>query len=379
MALVTVLFVTLFARRTASNSVNGLECDTEETFNFDEWVIDYGLSEIKPLLIEYNATTLDVLTLRSPTMEQLMSDPRLLDKEHMLPVIMKALADNVIHIIVSEEENRVATEIDEHLASLASMRQKVKELSVQYPVSKQVVDEQNVQHMAHTKAQINEVFDILTEQMNRRRQLLLDELDFTEREEHNVSVTLLDCLVSIKSLEKFLSQKERAYHRLIFTHLDEDRATRKREILKMGQLIENEYGETNLMLQAKLFEVEEKIEKNRKYTPQLRFVIDERLYSSMLAAIKQFGIIDTQRNSVLVDGVVSEQQSGKKQPGDAHVEQSKKGKDTSSRRGSKWASSENPILRTGFAVFVVFAVLTVLGCIALYFMDRIFDRKQSPQ
>eukprot|EP01084_Bolivina_argentea_P024965 46466_1 len=66
--------------------------DEGEDFNFDSWISQNSLSDIKNIFIKHNATSLSSLSLTSPALQSVMTDQQLLLKHSTkIPLIMIAI------------------------------------------------------------------------------------------------------------------------------------------------------------------------------------------------------------------------------------------------------------------------------------------------
>eukprot|EP01083_Nonionella_stella_P040291 109435_1 len=106
------------------------------TFNFNQWVNENKLNEIKDLLRKHKMTNINSLRTTSAEYFKLMSDPALLAKGHALPRLMAALQKvprnttppQVIRIMISKEEEDTVDKLRKYSSKLSDL-QKEMELS----------------------------------------------------------------------------------------------------------------------------------------------------------------------------------------------------------------------------------------------------------
>ena len=72
---------------------NNLETNTtgEGDFNFNSWITQNGLDEVKDLFEKHGLIKPEYLTIGSNEFKSLMTDPLLYQKSHMMPMIMDAM------------------------------------------------------------------------------------------------------------------------------------------------------------------------------------------------------------------------------------------------------------------------------------------------
>ena len=70
---------------------NESRCKPATGFNFNTWIIQNDLIEVKDLFIKHNVTTTSTLQLTSSEFQSLMTDPLLFTNTKQIPKIMNAM------------------------------------------------------------------------------------------------------------------------------------------------------------------------------------------------------------------------------------------------------------------------------------------------
>eukprot|EP01083_Nonionella_stella_P091447 255688_1 len=106
------------------------------TFNFNQWVNDSKLNEIKDLLRKHKMTNIRTLRTTSAEYFKLMSDTALLSKAHALPTLVSALQKiemnitaaphvQVIRIVISEEEQHAVDKLRQYSSKLSDLEKEM--------------------------------------------------------------------------------------------------------------------------------------------------------------------------------------------------------------------------------------------------------------
>ena len=66
--------------------------DSNDNFNFDNWISNNNLDSVKNILRNNGAITPSTLTMTSNEITATMRDPQLLQQPHMIPLIFQAMS-----------------------------------------------------------------------------------------------------------------------------------------------------------------------------------------------------------------------------------------------------------------------------------------------
>ena len=238
----------------------------ENGFDFNKWIIDNQLTQLRQVFIDHNATTSERLTLLSPEIQKVMTDQRILGTPQCIPTVMKALhnIDNyMITRALSQEEQSVINSIKASLESLDETEIEFNKLKQEYLFNQ--IQTTKICHAIITK--INEAFDILIGALNKRKKELLDKVNNIESkanrsnndDEKETDITSL-CHDDIKSLRMFLKDKEKKYNDLL--------------IENKGELDTKEFNEKIAALKANMNKIKQKIMANHDVKHDIDCMID---------------------------------------------------------------------------------------------------------
>eukprot|EP01084_Bolivina_argentea_P000299 571_1 len=228
----------------SSQVIQNTSKEGESGFNFDKWINDSGLLDIKELFIKHNATTCKTLTFVSVEIQTMMTDPELLAQPLMIPKIMSALhniSSYVVTIVISEAEQAVIDLLKQNLKLLDKINTDLQTLKIEYPKSKQKLYNQKMKQIKTVKTKINSTFDHLFDALNKRKQFLLQQVNnikltqntYDEKkkndDEKEFETDIINiCENKIKNLKIFLKENEEKYDKIISTNKDKtDRKKKK--------------------------------------------------------------------------------------------------------------------------------------------------------
>eukprot|EP01084_Bolivina_argentea_P189544 325950_1 len=103
-------------------------------FDFEEWISGNGLQTIKNIFKHHGATTADTLQITSEPFQSLMQDNRLFAQAQMIPKILNAvqqitIQSNPVRVVISEEEQLVIDNIEEHLKKIKQVENQTNSLT----------------------------------------------------------------------------------------------------------------------------------------------------------------------------------------------------------------------------------------------------------
>eukprot|EP01084_Bolivina_argentea_P272383 463744_1 len=102
-----------------------VEGEMNHQFDFNQWIMDNQLNDVKQLFIKHNMKDPDALNTVSDEFHNLMSDPKLLEKGHLIPAILTALKKvtkpKVIKILISKEEQEAQARLNKYQNKISSL------------------------------------------------------------------------------------------------------------------------------------------------------------------------------------------------------------------------------------------------------------------
>eukprot|EP01084_Bolivina_argentea_P024964 46465_1 len=162
--------------------------DEGEDFNFDSWISQNSLSDIKNIFIKHNATSLSSLSLTSPALQSVMTDQQLLLKHSTkIPLIMIAIqklpdTSPRMKILIQEDEDIVMEQLKENIYTLEKMKTEFKSLKQKLPQSVERVKNIKMEQIQKTINKINKICNDITNAVKARQNLLVQQLESIKTE-----------------------------------------------------------------------------------------------------------------------------------------------------------------------------------------------------
>eukprot|EP01084_Bolivina_argentea_P272382 463743_1 len=104
-----------------------------DQFDFNQWIMDNQLNDVKQLFLKHNMKSTDALNTVSDEFHNLMSDPKLLEKGHLIPAILTALKKvtkpKLIKILVTKEEQEAEAQLNQYQNKISSFNDALNELN----------------------------------------------------------------------------------------------------------------------------------------------------------------------------------------------------------------------------------------------------------
>eukprot|EP01084_Bolivina_argentea_P236076 397059_1 len=288
------------------------EGENDSNFNFEEWVNDNELSEIKQLLIKHKVTTKSALSFNSAQFQSLMSDPELYKTPHMIPIVTNAIKNDDSYIIVSEEEHIVMDSIKKNLKKLQQIEEEINALKQTYPKSAQTKQNIILSHTEKTKQKINNIFNNINKVVENKRNALLNELmnvtsDLNDqnneaKDDDNKEMDMISNLTQkIQTENEYLNNKLKMCKSMIKkTKSNDDRTKRKQCMNKIGDEAKNKFNKTERELTENAKFMKNIIYNNNNYKINIDFKFNEKMYQKILKAIGDFGAI-SEDNIIMED------------------------------------------------------------------------------
>eukprot|EP01084_Bolivina_argentea_P207190 353552_1 len=274
----------------------------ESEFNFNEWITQNELESVKELLTKHNATTPETLSMNASEFQKFMSDPQLFTKSHMIPKILGAvhnimMKESLIKIIVSEQEAEVIDNIHKNIKSLNNAKKKIETLRKQHPKSITNIQNQKLEKLATTKQKVNVTFDNLCNIINKRRKILIDEIDAIKNEilanqnnsNDDDAKEYTSITQTVANCSKFLDQQDKIYDEL--TSTNDNRLDRKEKIINMGKDVQKQFKEAENKLNQHIQSVEKKIDTNKKTVVDIDLVIKNNKQQKIVKCVNKLGTI----------------------------------------------------------------------------------------
>eukprot|EP01084_Bolivina_argentea_P112953 201412_1 len=295
------------------------ECN--EAFDFAQWVESNELLPVKSLMIKHNLNTTDALSLTSPQYIQLLSDPALFQtKSNFISKIHKAIQSFTDanrsqslddFIVISEAERSVMDKLKQYIIELDKIEKNMKELKEKYPQSIQRIYTERDSQIEQAQQKINDTFNSIKDELNKRQQDLLDEL--IKMKEGNISIDDMKEIQLFEQVEKAVKiQKTKINNNLklcndtVITQKNKEREKRKQFILNIGQKCDKE---CNIQIQNMVInkqKVQELITKNNEYCVNISCNINEGKYKDLLESIHNLGVIENSEHKEITQVIIDD-------------------------------------------------------------------------
>eukprot|EP01083_Nonionella_stella_P020440 56668_1 len=164
-------------------------------FDFDVWIMDNDLQEVKSLLARHKMTKQKSLKLNTPRFMALMADPQLVDrKPYMVPLVVKALQS--IQHKNTEPRTRIVTTKEEEMAMNNASNQCDK---VMKDMHKFIIAIENTKkNQKHCQQRIHTMFAEFIQALAAREKHILTQLDETTQQKVDTFQTQVNHLRSFR-------------------------------------------------------------------------------------------------------------------------------------------------------------------------------------
>eukprot|EP01084_Bolivina_argentea_P317650 550782_1 len=153
----------------------------EGDFNFDNWIIQHDLVEVKELFVKHNATTITTLKFTSTELQSLMSDAALFTKSHTIPKIMNAVQtmskESIIKVVIGEDEQKVIDTIEENLKGIDKFEAVSNKLNDDLPKSILRINNEKLKQINISINKVNKTFDNILNIVKRKKENILNKLN----------------------------------------------------------------------------------------------------------------------------------------------------------------------------------------------------------
>eukprot|EP01083_Nonionella_stella_P065041 170041_1 len=168
--------------------LNTVAAGESDGFDFNQWMIHNQLVDVKELFIKHNMTSPDALNTLSDEFHQLMSDPKLLEKGHLIPTILASLKKvtkpKIVKILISEQEDEAQTKLNQYDIAISLLNNTLNEL-----------DDQLTSNIKECKLQIESLFGDIITQINSKKQAIntkLKSIEQTKRKQISENTTKIN-------------------------------------------------------------------------------------------------------------------------------------------------------------------------------------------
>eukprot|EP01083_Nonionella_stella_P006116 17734_1 len=223
--------------------------------DFNRWLTDKGLIDIRDLFIKHNMTSIETLSSQSECFQHFICDPLLIQNySHLMQQAVSAIQDVTIcaskdtFIVISEEENAVMDCIQSNLYKLTKIRNELNDLKIKYPQSIERLRNEQLKQIAAAQNKVNQTFDNITNVLNQKKQTILIQLEDIKK---NVINGQSDC----HPMDALRSSLEKVD--VSNTHLCQDlneckekiksqteRQSRQEDVMIIGQRAKETFNET---------------------------------------------------------------------------------------------------------------------------------------
>eukprot|EP01084_Bolivina_argentea_P006352 12034_1 len=289
-------------------------------FDFNEWIHQNGLKEIKVNLIKYKMTTIDTISTQSAEFRQFMCDPVVLTtKAYLMPKLFAAI-DKIAkqsiatsdimskskHIIVTEEENSVLDTLQTKLKELDIFQKTVDRLTKELPQSVHRMKQEKLNQIQRANKKITALFDKLDAALKKSKEKIMNDLN--EIKLDIVNEQIMDGNKENDVLTQCTIKLELCHEKLETMH-NMQRKERKKQIINIGKEVNRKWNKTKNTLNIDCRNIQQIIDKNNNCVPNIEQIVNIRKYENLLTTnfdIKEcqddiiYNTHDTNNNKLII-------------------------------------------------------------------------------
>eukprot|EP01084_Bolivina_argentea_P311323 538875_1 len=260
-----------------------------KTFDFDTWVLNNDLTQIKDVLIKHNLDNITNLSTQSIAFATFISDPILYQSHaHLIAKIITSiqqLATNEItpgqaYVVISETEENILKALQTNLDQLDDKEIYTQNINKKYKQSIQDVQTCKTEKINTVENKIKSYFEKVVNQLNNKKQQLLTEVDTFDIDnpisvdEQKETQILSESKTLIKQARNHLCQTLSECNDIIQSSINMDRDDRKKKIININNSALMEYVQIQNTLTSNAKIVETSIEQNNNTSFDINFMID---------------------------------------------------------------------------------------------------------
>eukprot|EP01084_Bolivina_argentea_P133536 235658_1 len=286
------------------------DSEGETPFNFEKWIKDNSLNDIKYIFIKHNMQTTDALLLHSVAFTKFVSDPELITKHSsLISVAVTAIQklntlqnNNELGPVIYEQEEIVMDNLQLHIESLAEIEKALRKCKAEHPKSIQRIKNVKREQIKHTINKVNKTFNELHNALNIKQQILLKQLENMDNDikqeqkcdDNKEDDVLSNSLKTLHTEQEYLLQKLQKCKNIIKSSTTKDtKEKRKQNIKNIGEQAKNRFNKTVTELNKTVEMLKDKIDKNNKLVINIDFIVHSKKYAKILSKINDLGVIAT--------------------------------------------------------------------------------------
>eukprot|EP01084_Bolivina_argentea_P006351 12030_1 len=299
-------------------------------FDFNEWIHQNGLKEIKVNLIKYKMTTIDTISTQSAEFRQFMCDPVVLTtKAYLMPKLFAAI-DKIAkqsiatsdimskskHIIVTEEENSVLDTLQTKLKELDIFQKTVDRLTKELPQSVHRMKQEKLNQIQRANKKITALFDKLDAALKKSKEKIMNDLNEIKLDIVNEQImdgnkkndVLTQCAKTLNLEKQYLTTKLELCHEKLETMHNMQRKERKKQIINIGKDVNQKWNKSKNILNVDCRKIQQIIDKNNKCTVNIEFIVNVEKQKNVMKNMKHIGNIKKYENLLSMDLDIKESQ-----------------------------------------------------------------------
>eukprot|EP01084_Bolivina_argentea_P130670 230678_1 len=302
-----------------TTTVTSLTLDTtamegETLFNFDHWITENGLNDIRHVFIKHDMITTEALSMHSESFKKFICDPQLMtNHSHLMPIAISAMQNLATYVpptpssldsfvVISEEENAVMESIKCNISKLSQIETELHELKVQYPESIEKRRNEELKQIENAQNKVMHTFDKISHALSIKKQIILKKLDNVkhdvtseDKDKDQVQCKELNVLTSslqtIDTSRALLTQKLDECTNKITATTDNQTKTiknRKDAIVSIGKETKKRFDKTEKELKKNTESAKRMID---HIDVNIDFVVNQKAYDKILNKINHIGVV----------------------------------------------------------------------------------------
>eukprot|EP01084_Bolivina_argentea_P138273 243460_1 len=292
---------------------------TPDEFDFNQFVKQNKLDEIKDLLIKHKMVTTVALSTTSNEFRNLMCDPQTMTKSHLEIVIFLLNKINKLQlkiqqikpiVVISEKENNVIKGMKESLKILQSLETEINDIKQKYPKSVSTIRSAKNQAIENVKKKVVESISVIEQRLQAKKVEIIDQLDALKSDVDSSTSDIINDSVNILQTEKtFVNQKLGFCTNLIQKSKCEESldTTRQNTIIKIGNESTQRFENASNILKENINNANMSINKNNSEIPTINFVLNQSKYDNIFDGINNIGYIVQKKSFYSNDSTTNEQ------------------------------------------------------------------------
>ena len=266
---------------------------TEESlFDFDRWINENNLNDIKSILIKHDLNIKANLSTQSKQFTSFICDPALFETNiHLMPNAVAAIqklsstetpgnneTPGKPFVVISEKEENILQSLQTNLDELTEKDKLTKSLNKKYEQSINDMNTRKTSKINTTKNKILSYFEKTINEISVKKQELLQELNTFNKEnviqdisEQKESQIISESKILIKEAKHHLSQTLSECNHIIQASMNMDRDERKKKIININNEAIMQYIQMKNTLESNIAMIKDAIKQNNSVTFDIDF------------------------------------------------------------------------------------------------------------